>query len=238
MMWRSGVGVKSEVSVTSMGQLPALGSGVRVMLGDEVYTVLQLAIMDGTIPPDRRLNAGELARRFEVSPTPIREALARLESDGLVEKLPLKGYRTTNLLNEQELIDLFELRLLLEPGSAARAAERRAVADIEDLRKEMEIADSSIGRADAYTILSQHDMRLHDRVFVAARNETVRLAYNRAHCHLHTFRLAYTGSYVADTVQEHRVIVDAIARGDSAAAETSMRRHIELSRDRLLQVFH
>lgn len=223
--------------MTSMGQLPALGTGVRVMLGDEVYAVLQLAIMDGTIPPDERLNAGELARRFEVSPTPVREALARLESDGLVEKLPLKGYRTTNLLNEQELIDLFELRLLLEPGSAARAAERRTPADIAELRREIEIAESAIGRADAYAVLSQHDMRLHDHVFLAARNETVRLAYTRAHCHLHTFRLAYTGSYVADTVHEHAALVDAIARGDITGAETAMREHIELSRERLLQVF-
>ena len=237
MMWGDGVDVKSEVSVTSMGQLPALGSGVRVMLGDEVYTVLQLAIMDGTIPPDERLNAGEIARRFEVSPTPVREALARLESDGLVEKLPLKGYRTTNLLNEQQLIDLFELRLLLEPGSAARAAERRAAADVDEFRREIEIAESAVGRADAYAVLSQHDMRLHDRVFLAARNETVRLAYTRAHCHLHTFRLAYTGSYVADTVHEHAGIVDAIALGDAARAETTMRRHIQLSRERLLQVF-
>ena len=112
--------------MSTMDRLPSLASGVRVMLGDEVYAVLQLAIMDGTIPPDERLNAGELARRFSVSPTPVREALARLESDGLVEKHPLKGYRTTDLLAEQELIDLFELRLLLEPGSSR--ARRRAPA--------------------------------------------------------------------------------------------------------------
>src|SRR6478736_195931 len=159
MMWRDRVDVKSEVSVTSMGRLPALGSGVRVMLGDEVYAVLQLAIMDGTIPPDERLNAGELARRFSVSPTPVREALARLESDGLVEKHPLKGYRTTDLLAEQELIDLFELRLLLEPGTAARAAERRQAEDSAGLRREIELARSAIGQPDAYSVLSQHDVR-------------------------------------------------------------------------------
>src|SRR6187431_2104111 len=101
-----------------MDQLPSLTSGARVMLGDEIYVVLQQAIMDGTIPPDERLNAGELARRFDVSPTPVREALARLEADRLVEKHALKGYRTTDLLAEKELIELFELRLLLEPGSA------------------------------------------------------------------------------------------------------------------------
>ena len=223
--------------MSTMDRLPSLASGARVMLGDEVYAVLQQAIMDGTIPPDERLNAGELARRFNVSPTPVREALAKLESDGLVEKHPLKGYRTTDLLAEQELVDLFELRLLLEPGSAARAAERRQSADSAALRREIELARSAIGRPDAYSVLSQHDVRLHDQIFRAARNETVRLAYARTHCHLHTFRLAYTGSYVADTVEEHAAVADAIIAGDAAASETAMRRHIEQSRERLLRVF-
>lgn len=220
-----------------MDQLPALGQSARVMLGDEIYGLLQQAIMDGTIPPDARLNAGELARRFDVSPTPIREALARLESDGLVDKHPLKGYRTTDLLSRDELVDLFELRLLLEPGGAARAAQRRSQEDIDVLRGEIELARTAVDEEDAYAVLSRHDVRLHDRVFVAARNETLRLAYARAHCHLHTFRLAYTGSYVPDTVREHAAIVGAIAAGDPDAAEGAMRRHIEQSQRRLLRVF-
>jgi len=223
--------------VSTMDQLPSLTSGARVMLGDEIYVVLQQAIMDGTIPPDERLNAGELARRFDVSPTPVREALARLEADRLVEKHALKGYRTTDLLAEKELIELFELRLLLEPGSAARAAERRNAADSADLLAEVEHAHDAVGKPDAYAVLAQHDVRLHDKVFRAARNETVRQAYARTHCHLHTFRLAYTGSYVSDTVDEHGAVVAAIVAGDPAVAEAAMRRHIEQSRERLLGVF-
>lgn len=223
--------------MSAMDQLPSLGSSARKMLGDEIYSVLQQAIMDGTIPPDARVNAGELARRFDVSPTPIREALARLESDGLVEKHPLKGYRTTDLLARQELVDLFELRLLLEPGTAARAAERRSAADAAEFSAEIDLARIAVGQPDAYAVLSQHDVRMHDQVFRAARNETVRLAYARTHCHLHTFRLAYTGSYVADTVAEHAAIVDAIVAGHAELAESAMRSHIEQSRERLLTVF-
>ena len=221
--------------MSTMDRIPSLASGVRVMLGDEVHAVLQLAIMDGTIPPDERLNAGELARRFSVSPTPVREALARLESDGLVEKHPLKGYRTTDLLAEQELIDLFELRLLLEPGTAARAAERRQAEDSAGLRREIELARSAIGRPDAYSVLSQHDVRLHETVFRAAQR-TARQAYARTHCHLHTFRLAYSG-HAADTVDEHAAVADAVIAGDPAPAEAAMRRHLEQSRERLLRVF-
>ena len=223
--------------MSAMDQLPSLGSRARVMLGDEIYAVLQQAIMDGTIPPDARVNAGELARRFDVSPTPIREALARLESDGLVEKHPLKGYRTTDLLAREELVDLFELRLLLEPGTAARAAQRRRPAEAKDLLAEIDLAQVAVGQSDAYATLSQHDVRLHDKVFRAAHNDTVRLAYARTHCHLHTFRLAYTGSYVADTVAEHAAIAEAIAASDPAGAESAMRAHVERSMERLLRVF-
>ncbi len=223
--------------MSAMDQLPSLGSSARVMLGDEIYAVLQQAIMDGTIPPDARVNAGELARRFDVSPTPIREALARLESDGLVEKHPLKGYRTTDLLAREELVDLFELRLLLEPGTAARAAQRRRPAEAQDLLAEIDLAQVAVGQSDAYATLSQHDVRLHDKVFRAAHNDTVRLAYARTHCHLHTFRLAYTGSYVADTVAEHAAIAEAIAASDPAGAESAMRTHVERSMERLLRVF-
>lgn len=223
--------------MSSLDQLPTLSSGLRVTLGDEIYGVLLQAVMDGTIPPDARLNAGELARRFSVSPTPIREALARLESDGLVDKHPLKGYRTTDLLTREELIELFELRLLLEPGGAARAAERHSADDIAALEREVELARTAVDQSDAYAVLSQHDVRLHDRVFVAARNETLRLAYARTHCHLHTFRLAYTGSYVSDTVHEHSLVVQAIAKGDPEGAEKAMRTHVEESQRRLLRIF-
>lgn len=223
--------------MTNLDELPALTPSARVMLGDEIYALLQQAIMDSTIAPDVRINAGELARRFAVSPTPVREALARLESDGLVEKSALKGYRTTDLLNRRELVELFELRLLLEPGTAARAAERRSAEDVATLEREIALAEAAVGESDAYAVLAQHDVRFHDAIFRSASNETARLAYARTHCHLHTFRLAYTGSYVADTVHEHADIVSAIARGDADAAAAAMQRHLSHSRERILPVF-
>lgn len=223
--------------MSTMDALPALGSGTRVMLADEVYAVLQQAILDGTMAPDARINAGELARRFEVSPTPVREALARLEADGLVEKHALKGYRTTDLLDRGQVNDLFELRMLLEPGTAARAAERRSDEDAATLFAEIVLARRAIGHRDAYSLLSQHDVRLHDTIFRAAKNETTRAAFARTHCHLHTYRLAYTGSYVPGTVDEHERIVTAIANGEPDTAEAEMRTHIERSRVRLLESF-
>jgi DNA-binding GntR family transcriptional regulator len=67
----------------------------RTTLTDDVYAAVQALIMDHVIPPDERVNIDALARRLDVSPTPVREALARLEADGLVSKRPLAGYTTT-----------------------------------------------------------------------------------------------------------------------------------------------
>src|SRR5690349_11044304 len=96
----------------------------RSTLGEDVYAALQALIMEHTLAPGDRLNIDALARQLEVSPTPVREGLARLESDGLVRKKPLAGYTVSPLLTRDEFTEMFEMRLLLEPAAARWAAER------------------------------------------------------------------------------------------------------------------
>ncbi len=79
-------------------------------------------IFDHEIAPGSRVNIDSLSVQLEVSQTPVREALARLESDGLIAKEPLKGYKATELLSIKELNDLFQFRLLIEPWAAEQAA--------------------------------------------------------------------------------------------------------------------
>ena len=70
----------------------------RQMLADDVYEAIKTMLMDHVIRPGARISIDGLAREFQVSSTPVREALARLESEGLALKEPLKGYRATPLL--------------------------------------------------------------------------------------------------------------------------------------------
>lgn len=207
----------------------------RQALADEVYARLRTLIMDSTIPPGRRINIEDVARQLDVSPTPVRESLARLESDGLVDKLPLKGYRTTELLDRDGIDDLYELRLLLEPHSAARAAVALTDEMATRLRAEMAEAQAASASSEysSYQELSNHDVRLHDLVFEIAGNETIRQAYARTHCHLHTFRLAFSGTFGAHTIDEHARIVEAILDRDELGAERAMREHVEASRMRI-----
>ena len=102
------------------GVPPSLRRPVR--LGEEVYNALYSQLMSHKIPPGGRIAVDSLVRELGVSQTPIREALSRLEAQGLVIKTHLIGYSAADRLNSVRFEQLYEVRLLLEPAMAAKAA--------------------------------------------------------------------------------------------------------------------
>ena len=88
----------------------------------EVYEELRAQILENRIPPGTRVNIEAVSRQLGVSPTPVREALHRLQGDNLVVATSGRGYSTTTLLDLSALRDLFEFRLLVEPWAARSAA--------------------------------------------------------------------------------------------------------------------
>lgn len=202
----------------------------------EAYQQLRALIMAGTIPPGQRINIEDVARQFSVSPTPVREALAGLESEGLVLKVPLRGYRTTELLTRDELIELYQLRRLIEPNAASEAARRHDPDSVQALDEELATMSSRPAPLPAIE-LSAHDERLHNLIFRGAGNGLIGRTYARTHCHLHIFRLSYSGTYGHHTVDEHQSVVAAIDAGDPAAAASAMTRHLDLSLERVLKIY-
>ncbi|MFC8599420.1 GntR family transcriptional regulator [Isoptericola sp. NPDC057191] len=209
----------------------------RRMVSGDVYAFLTAAILRNEIPPASRININSVANALGVSATPVREALARLESDGLVEQVHLKGYRTTGLLRRREIEELWQFRMLFEPYGAARAATVGTDAELATLRDEQrEFPAAPEGSGfDAYREFSAHDSRLHDTILRISGNEVITKTFERMHCHLHAFRLAYDSSAGSATVDEHATIVDRIVDRDPAGASEAMLDHLARSRDRLLQ---
>jgi DNA-binding GntR family transcriptional regulator len=208
----------------------------RQVLADGVYEQIRALIMNDGIEPGARVNIDEIARELGVSGTPVREALARLESEELVSRLPLRGYRVTELLNRKEVDDMYALRLLLEPPSAARAASAMSDANVALLEAELATCPAAPVE-DAYSdykALTAHDARLHELILHMAGNVAVEQAFARTHCHLHFFRLNYNQPFGEQTIAEHRVIVDALVAGNAAGARKAMTDHLEVARDRLL----
>ena len=216
------------------GQLARLPQ--RQVLSDDVYETVKGMLMDHSIAPGARLSIDGLSRELQVSQTPIREALARLESEGLVTKAPLRGYSATDLLSRGELLDLYRFRMLLEPWVAARAAEQASddvVSRIEAELASCPVAPAGSGYSD-YRLISAHDARFHDLLADIAGSAQVRAALTRTHAHLHLFRLSYGQTFGSDTLREHHAIARAISARSPRRAEDAMRAHLETAKVRLL----
>src|ERR1700712_919665 len=107
-------------------------------LADGTYETIKAKILDHEISPGQHLGIDELSRDLDVSQTPVREALARLEADGLVTKIPLRGYEATSLLSVQQFDELFQFRAVVEPWAAFEASRRSTRRDIEAMESELE----------------------------------------------------------------------------------------------------
>jgi DNA-binding GntR family transcriptional regulator len=208
-------------------------------LGDEVYNAIYSQLMSHKIAPGGRISVDNLARELSVSQTPVREALSRLEAQGLVIKAHLIGYSAAEQMDQHKFEDLCELRMLLEPFAAARAAvhmSEDSINALESLANSMKLLERNNSKA-AYGQFAQSDSQFHNLIALGSGNELVHSVLSNIHTHVHLFRLFYHSRATADANNEHDQIIDALRRRDADAAATSMRRHIECSKARFTSCF-
>ncbi|MFJ4521818.1 GntR family transcriptional regulator [Streptomyces sp. NPDC088810] len=213
---------------------------VRQVLSDSVYEDIKAKIMDHEIAPGARVGIEALARSLDVSPTPVREALARLESDGLVVKRSLSGYRATELLTRQGVEELFEMRLLLEPRAAALAARNADESQLDAIEATLEAMQAHPGPGGPYPCYRDFaalDQRFHDTVADAAHRPLLADAVERLHSHLHIFRLSSIQDAGDPTLNEHERVVRAILRRRPDRAAEAMAEHLTRSLERQLTRF-
>lgn len=209
----------------------------RQVLSDSVYERVKAMVMDHEIAPGARVGIEALARALDVSPTPIREALARLEADGLVVKRSLSGYRATELLSRQGVEELFEMRLLLEPRAAelaARNADETQLDALEAIQEAMQSHPGPDGPYAAYRDFAALDQRFHETIAQAARRPLLMDAVERLHSHLHIFRLSSLPHADDPTAAEHDRVVRAILRRSPERAAEAMADHLRRSLRRQL----
>ncbi len=217
----------------------------RQILTDSVYEAVKELVMDQHIEPGSRVNIDQLARELRVSPTPIREALARLEMDGLVIKEPLRGYSIAPILDAAAFEQLYEVRGLIEPFAARRAAERADRRLVTALHREIDAMSKTIegiGRRKVigyrgYRDFAWQDARFHEAIAAASGNELLSDTISRLRSHLHLYRLYYGTGIGPETVAEHRSIFNAIAAGQPEEASDAMAEHIRRSQGRQRQAF-
>lgn len=204
--------------------------------GELVYRELVARLVSKEIPPGSRISIDGMSRRLGVSQTPVREALSQLESEGVVVRNHLAGFRAQPLLNAQQFEHLFEIRMLLEPRAAELAATRHTS---EQLRRLRVALDRRQRQADSDAVSSQKEFQrdgylcLHDLIADASGNPLISDAIAKVHVHVHLFRVHHDAGISAEAIVEHEAIVDAIADGSSKDAAREMKAHLRGSRRRL-----
>jgi DNA-binding GntR family transcriptional regulator len=210
----------------------------RQPLTNDVHDVLIDMLMNHTLGPGTRVNIDALARTLNVSPTPVREALARIEAEGLIVKEPRRGYVVAPLIGLDELRSLLEFRLLIEPAAAAQAAIHATPGEASELQAFARSGgvgssdDAAVNRLDML-----YDATFHDTVAALGRNVWLQDSLARLRSHLHMYRLYYRAQQAAATNSEHIAIADAIAARDPEAAAEAMRAHLRTALRRSEQAF-
>lgn len=211
----------------------------RSVLADQVYKEILARLMDGKLESGDPLSIDGTARELGVSPTPVREALARLESTGLVVRAALRGYRVAPMLSQAELMDLMAARLLLEPHNAELACTRADDAFLGALEASIdELRQAPNGpQFSDYRSYWEADERFHRLIAEHTGNKFLVAAYDSLGGHVHRFRL-FGGTGVRDArsaIEEHALILDAMRRGNAGAAREAMAAHIGGVRSRAAQ---
>ncbi|NRP72841.1 HTH-type transcriptional regulator McbR [Ensifer psoraleae] len=216
-------------------------TGIRPMsVVDGVYDSIYHRLMSLEIAPGARIPIDVLARELGVSQTPIREALSRLEREGLVRKEHLIGYSAAPQWTRKQFEDLYAFRLLIEPEAARLAAINmtpEALQQLENSAADMGHGEAPVDRNTRYSRFARADAQFHDAILKIAGNDVIRSTLSNQHVHLHIFRLMFHTRVTQEALEEHENLLAAFRARDPQGAYDTMRVHIERSRDRLLSAF-
>ncbi len=207
---------------------------------DGVYDNIYHRLMSLEIAPGARIPIDVLAREVGVSQTPVREALSRLEREGLVRKEHLIGYSAAPQWTRRQFEDLYAFRLLLEPEAARLAALKmtpEALHGLENAAADMGHGEAPVDRNTRYSRFARADAHFHDDIMKIAGNEVIRSTLFNQHVHLHIFRRMFHTRVTQEALEEHENLLAAFRTGNPDAAFEAMHEHIECSRDRLLSAF-
>lgn len=199
-------------------------------LRDVVFNTLRQAILKGELKPGERLMEIALADRLGVSRTPIREALRKLELEGLVVMIPRRGAQVADI-TEKDLNDVLEVRIALETLAIEKACKRMNEEQIEKLwraAKEFQetTADGNLVR------LAEADVAFHEVIYQAADNVILNQVLNNLREQIYRYRVEYLKDEEMrnQLVKEHEMLYEAIKERDAKKAQEISFRHIENQR--------
>lgn len=196
-------------------------------LRDVVFNTLRQAILRGELQPGERLMEIQLANKLGVSRTPIREAIRKLELEGLVLMIPRRGAEVAEI-TEKSLRDVLEVRGSLEELAVELACERISKEKIEELKNAAEEFENSL-KSGNLTEYAEADVKFHDIIYNATDNQRlVQLLYNLRE-QMYRYRVEYLkrAEIHATLLEEHQYIIECIEKHDKESAKRAIRIHID-----------
>lgn len=202
-------------------------------LAEQVFRLIQSAIVKGEIAPGSKISEPELARVYGISRGPLREAIHRLEGQRLLVRVPHVGARVVSL-SHSELIELYEIRESLEGMACRLAAERMSNAEIAELRRVLDTHEQDAAfRAGVGYYQQEGDFDFHYRIIQGSGNRTLtQMLCGDLYQLVRMYRIQFSAvpNRPRQAFAEHHRILDAIAERDGELAELLMRRHISASK--------
>lgn len=196
-------------------------------LRDVVFNTLRQAILTGELKPGERLMEIHLANKLGVSRTPIREAIRKLELEGLVIMIPRRGAEVAQI-TEKSMKDVLEVRRALDVFSVELACERITKEELARLKEACDRFEEATKTKDT-KIIAQADVALHDIIVEATGNKRLMQLVNNLAEQMYRYRFEYIRDVKGHEklVEEHRVIYESIRRKDPETAAEAVKKHID-----------
>lgn len=207
-------------------------------LRDIVFQTLRKAILNGELEPGERLMETQLGEKLGVSRTPIREAIRKLELEGLVVMVPRKGAQVAQF-TEKDIEDVLQVRAALEALSAklaCRHMDERSFLKLQLIITEYEYA----AKEDDIEVMIQKDIEFHDTIALACKNEKLIQLYNNMREQVQRYRIAYLKNTEESNavIAEHNEILDALKERQEEVAAGLATKHIETQCSSIMKFIH
>lgn len=196
-------------------------------LRDVVFNTLRQAILRGELKPGTRLMEIQLANKLGVSRTPIREAIRKLENEGLVLMTPRKGAEVAEI-TEKNMLDVLEVRKTLEELAAELACDRITEQQVEELIAAQDAFEKALKTSDV-TKIAEADVAFHDVIFAATDNQRLVNLLNNLREQMYRFRIEYLkeSEKYPVLIAEHKQLIEAISGGQKEIARETIAKHID-----------
>ena len=210
----------------------------HVNLDQKVYSQLKSMILDQHLKPGSKIYQEKLAEDLGISRTPLVNALKKLEQEHLITAIPRRGFYA-RYFSKEEMINIFELREVLEGLAARRAANRISDNQIQKLRNFFKDF-KSFEDDDLVEKYAKEDRRFHDFLIKIGGDDLLSSILETYSVITFSYLVGFRGGLVRpprETIREHQAIIDAIAKKDPEMAESVVRLHFKNSREKLAQEF-